>query len=72
MSRRIHKLREDSGLSPQDSISLLKRESALKKDIASPGDYSISGSSSLKKPAREQAHENIDKLKDIDEDTKPE
>ncbi len=69
MESRIHKLKKDTSLKPEESISLLQRESATRKDISTPGGYDISGHSSLRKPPNEQAHENIEKLKHIEEDT---
>jgi hypothetical protein len=66
IGRKIRKLKKTTQLSAKESIDLLKRESESKKEIPSVGSYHVPTKDSL----RDMAHENIDKLKEIDQDTK--
>lgn len=66
LGKTIHKLKKDTDLEPKDSIDLLIRESRNKKDIPSVGGYSITGRA--KGTTRDVAHDNLEKLKKIEDD----
>jgi len=67
LGRKIKKLKKDTDLKPDERIGLMKRESKTSKDIPSVEPFRAAPS---KDKLKEMAHENIDKLKQIDEDSK--
>jgi len=67
LGKAINSLKRDTDLKPQESISILKRESTAKKDIPTVGAPNVPPT---KDGLRNIAHDNIDRLKQIDEDTK--
>jgi len=71
LGKEIRKLKKITELRPQQKINLMKRESKTEKKIPSVGGYDIpSRKPPTKDSLQDLARENIDKLKDMDEDTK--
>ncbi len=75
MEKDIHRLRKETELRPEEKIDQLMKESKSKKDIKMVGGYDIPGHEQYEhqgsgESTRDLAHENLDKLKGIDEDTK--
>jgi hypothetical protein len=70
LGKEIRKLKKSTDLKPRDSISILKRESRIRKDIKSPGGYDLGkGKDYRHRSAKEMAKDNLDNLQEIDKDT---
>jgi len=69
LGKKIKQLRKKTELSPKERIELLQRESKTKKDIPSVG---APHAPPTKDKMRDMAHDNIERLKDLEGNTKTE